>query len=200
MGEISERYSRRVAHVPGSATCSTLRKRDSATMAATGATSTYEAGEPAPAPTGAASGVLKMIRNSVLGSWFAGSTPEPAAPAPAKASSPPTLSQRRQQTTVKIEPPTTNPEAAPKTMSKTCDSSKLTVTVRAIRLSVVNIAERVMHPNISYGWWAIAMILLVFAIMVETDNAGDYSHIEAFENMLGFGNHYWWKWHHLSMN
>merc|ERR1711964_379625 len=112
MGEISERYSRRVAHAPASATCSTLRKRDSATMAATGATSTYEAGEPAPAPTGAASGVLKMIRNSVLGSWFAGSTPEPAAPAHAKPA--PTLSQKRQQTppaAIKIEPPTPNLEA-----------------------------------------------------------------------------------------
>merc|ERR1711964_184764 len=89
------------------------------------------------------------------------------------------------------------------TILKTDDSSKF---VEHAQYASANVAammaaatQRVMHPNISYGWWIITLILLFFAL-VETDQLGDSSHIEWYENIAGFGNHYWWKWHHLSMN
>merc|ERR1711964_339967 len=52
---------------------------------------------------------------------------------------------------------------------------------------------------ICYGWWVLALVLLLLACAVETDHAGVYGHIEWYENIVGFGNHYWWKWHCLDM-
>merc|ERR1711964_19867 len=62
------------------------------------------------------------------------------------------------------------------TILKTDDSSKF---VEHAQYASANVAammakatQRVMHPNISYGWWIIALILLFFAL-VETDQFGD---------------------------
>lgn len=79
------------------------------------------------------------------------------------------------------------------TMPKTKDLPRSSAANVVVMMAAAT--KRVMHPNISYGWWIIALMLLFFALM-ETDNVGEVSHTFLLQQ------HFWYesineKWHHL---